>query len=192
MTLTIGDSLPDFSVQAIDGSTVSSADMRGGPCLLAFFRFARCPFCNLRLHRLIQSYGELQVLHPDFRIVAIFDSPLSHLQTSMQRHAPPFIVAADPEHRAYSACAIRYSLWGVIKGMVLRMPTLIKAMAKGYLPTSMRGRMTTMPADFLLDAQGIIRHAHYGRDEGDHCSVTVIKDFVAQQAAHSSSQTVSG
>lgn len=124
--------------------------------------------------------------------MAIFDSPLPHLIASMQQHAPPFTVAADPEHRAYAACAIRYSLWGVIKGMVLRMPTLIKAMAKGYLPTSMRGRMTTMPADFLLDAQGIIRHVHYGRDEGDHCSLAEIKAFVAEHSAHSSSQTVSG
>ena len=41
-------------------------------------------------------------------------------------------------------------------------------MGKGYLPTTIKGSMTTMPADFLIDKNGIIQKAYYGSDEGDH------------------------
>ena len=54
--------------------------------------------------------------------------------------------------------------------MVTRTPTLIKGVLKGHvpLPFAIKGSMTTMPADFLIDANGIIQRAYYGRDEGDH------------------------
>lgn len=181
-TLSAGDAFPIFQLKQLDDSTLDTAALRGHPCLIAFFRFARCPFCNLRLHRLIQAFPELQQQHPDFRIVAIFDSPVDHLRKTADRHQSPFTLCADPGHQAYRACGIRYSWWGVLKGMLLRMPTLLHAMAKGYLPTSIRGRMNTMPADFLIDSQGMIHHAYYGRDEGDHLSLDTIRDFVRQQA----------
>jgi hypothetical protein len=49
------------------------------------------------------------------------------------------------------------------------MPRLLYGMfVKGYVPLVIKGSMTTMPADFLVDKQGIIQVAHYGKDEGDH------------------------
>ena len=45
----------------------------------------------------------------------------------------------------------------MLKGMIIRMPTLVKAMLKGYLPTTIKGSLTTMPADFLVDKEGVIQ-----------------------------------
>lgn len=66
---------------------------------------------------------------------------------------------------------------GVIKGMLLRMPTLFKAMLKGYLPTTFKGRLTTMPADFLINREGEIELAYYAKDEGDHLDFETVKAF---------------
>jgi peroxiredoxin len=44
------------------------------------------------------------------------------------------------------------------------------------------GSMTTMPADFLIDASGAIRLAYYGRDEGDHPPFDAIKRFANQHS----------
>ena len=66
---------------------------------------------------------------------------------------------------------------GVLKGMLLRMPTLIKGMLKGYIPLIIKGSLTTMPADFLIDKNGIIQKAYYGSDEGDHLSFEEVKAF---------------
>jgi hypothetical protein len=69
-----------------------------------------------------------------------------------------------------------------MKGMLLRMPRLLYAMlVKGYVPLTIKGSMTTMPADFLVDAQGVIQTAYYGRDEGDHLPYDKVKAFATNQ-----------
>jgi peroxiredoxin Q/BCP len=68
-----------------------------------------------------------------------------------------------------------------LKGVALRMPTLVKSMLMGYVPTTIKGSMTTMPADFLIDRHGVIQTAHYGNDEGDHLRFELAKAFSLQQ-----------
>lgn len=165
---------PDFKLTAIDGSQFELSSMRGKPLMLSFFRFAACPFCNLRVHELVERFEELG---GQFGIVAIFDSPLDNLQRHAASHRALFPILADPENNTYRAYRIEHSLGGVFKGMVTRMPTLIRGMAKGYFPKTIQGSMTTMPADFLIDEKGIIQFAYYGRDEGDHLSFAQIKAF---------------
>jgi peroxiredoxin Q/BCP len=50
-------------------------------------------------------------------------------------------------------------------------------MFEGYIPTTIKGSMTTTPADFLIDREGIIQVAHCGRDEGDHLPFDAVKEF---------------
>lgn len=142
--------------------------------MLSFFRFAACPFCNLRVHELVERFDELG---GNFGIVAVFDSPLDNLQQHAEDHHAPFPILADEGNDCYQAYGIEHSVAGVVKGMMMRMPTLIKGMAKGYVPTTIKGSMTTMPADFLVDAEGVIHFAHYGRDEGDHLPFAQVKAF---------------
>lgn len=61
--------------------------------------------------------------------------------------------------------------------MVFRLPTLLHGMFKGYIPLVIKGRLTTMPADFLIDRNGVIKTAYYGKDEGDHLSFDLVKAF---------------
>jgi peroxiredoxin Q/BCP len=179
MTRKPGDAVTKISLPALDGSAFDLDSLKGKPFMLSFFRFASCPFCNLRMHELVTRTGEL----PDgFTIVAIFDSPLDNLQRHAGKHEAPFPVLADADNRYYKLYGIRHSLFGVMKGMLLRMPSLLYAMfIKGYMPLTIKGSMTTMPADFLVDAQGIIQTAYYGRDEGDHLPFDKIMDFAQAQ-----------
>lgn len=169
-----GTPAPAISLPAIDGTAFQLSMMHGKPFMLSFFRFATCPFCNLRVHELVKRHYELG---DGFGIVAVFDSPLDHLQKHAAGHHASFPILADPENRYYQVYGIEHSMGGVLKGMVTRMPTLIKGMAKGYVPTSIKGSITTMPADFLIDEAGVIQIAHYGRDEGDHLPFAQVKSF---------------
>ena len=72
---------------------------------------------------------------------------------------------------------IEHSIAGMFKGMILRFPTLVKGMFKGYLPIIIKGSLTTMPADFLINKNGIIQEAYYGTDEGDHLPFEQVKKF---------------
>jgi peroxiredoxin len=96
MTRKPGDAVTHISLPALDGSTFELDSLKGKPFMLSFFRFASCPFCNLRMHELVTRTGEL----PDnFTIVAIFDSPLDNLQRYAGRHDAPFPVLADADNR---------------------------------------------------------------------------------------------
>lgn len=172
-----GEKAGSLKLPSITGNLVDTGTLAGRPYLLSFLRFASCPFCNLRVHELVRRYDEFG---KDFTIVAVFDSPLDNLMHHAAGHHAPFAIVADPDNRCYRAFGVEHSISGVFKGMFLRMPTLLRGMLKGYIPTTIKGSMTTMPADFLIDRAGIIRTAHYGRDEGDHLPFDQIKAFSRQ------------
>lgn len=174
-----GDRMTPFSLPAIDGSIFELDSLRGKRFLLSFLRFASCPFCNLRVHELVTRFKELG---DDFTIVAVFDSPLDNLQRHADRHQAPFPILADEVRACYRTYGIEHSLIGVLKGMFGRMPTLLKGMfVNGYLPLVIKGSLTTMPADFLVDENGIIQTAYYGKDEGDHLSFNRVKAFALRR-----------
>ncbi|MEE9543938.1 MAG: peroxiredoxin-like family protein [Thermodesulfobacteriota bacterium] len=169
-----GDELTRIILPAIDGTEFDTERLKGRPFMLSFFRFAGCPFCNMRIHKLVKRFAEFG---EGFTIVAIFDSPIDNLVFHTRGHKAPFPILADEDNRYYREYGIEHSIGGMLKGMVYRMPTLVGAMGRGYVPTTIKGSMTTMPADFLVDRNGVIQAAHYGGDEGDHLSIEEIKDF---------------
>ena len=60
------------------------------------------------------------------------------------------------------------------------MPVLLYAMiAKGYFPSSIKGNVTTLPADFLVDENGVIESIYYGKDSGDHLPLDQVKGFAS-------------
>jgi hypothetical protein len=59
MRLKTGDLAIPFSVETIEGKTLSLNDLTGKPVLLMFFRYGSCPMCNLRLRDFAQHYVSL-------------------------------------------------------------------------------------------------------------------------------------
>ena len=173
-----GEKATPIKLPAIDGSIFDTGSLVNKPIMLSFFRFAGCPFCNLRMHELVHRFAELG---DDFTIVAVFDSPLDNLVRHASRHNPPFPVLADENNQYYKEYSIERSLSGLLRGIFLRLPTLMKGLLMCYIPTTIQGSMTTMPADFLIDRNGIIQKAYYGNDEGDHLHFEQVKAFSRQQ-----------
>lgn len=90
--LTRGDTTDDFILKSISNSEFSFSTIRGKRCLLSFYRFASCPFCNLRIHELVKRHKELD---DNLLVIAIFDSSVSNLQKHAVRHNAPFAILAD-------------------------------------------------------------------------------------------------
>jgi peroxiredoxin Q/BCP len=174
MRLQVGSNIKEIELPEIDGSIFNSESLKGKPFMLSFLRFASCPFCNLRLNQLVKRFDEFG---NEFTIVAIFDSPLDNLRKHTEGHKAPFPILADESNKYYSEYGIEHSLLGMLKGMFFRMPTLIRGMMKGYIPVRFKGSIITMPADFLIDRDGIIQMAYYGNDEGDHLPFEEVKKF---------------
>lgn len=188
MRRTPGTKVGNIRLPAFDGTPFELDSLRGRRLLLAFFRFASCPFCNLRLHELVTHYHEFG---DRFAVVAIFESSPENLRRFATRHAAPFPVLADERGACYREYGIERSLAGVVRGVLGRLPSLLYALfVKGYLPLRIRGHLTTMPADFLVDEQGLIRTAHYGRDEGDHLPLAAVRAFALGDGSDDRGQRV--
>jgi len=172
--ITSGTKVPYIELPSIDGNIVNTSKQLGRPYMISFFRFASCPFCNLRLHDLVTRVDEFG---DDFTIIAIFDSSLENLQRHATKHRAPFPILADASNKYYQQFSIEHSLLGMLKGIAFRLPRLIKGLAKGYIPLVPNGSMTTMPAEFLINRQGIVETAFYGKDEGDHLPLEQIIEF---------------
>ena len=93
-----GEHAPRVNLTGIGGLAFDTASLVGRRFMLSFFRFASCPFCNLRVHNLVKRFPELG---PGFGIVAIFDSPLDNLERHTSGHSAPFPILADERGEFY-------------------------------------------------------------------------------------------
>ena len=175
MLLKVGDKAPDFELECLDGSVVRLSDYKGKKLFLSFYRFASCPFCNLRVHAISQLYPDIQ---EEMEVLGVFESSLEVLQSFMPRHGAAFKIASDTKAESYKKYGVSHSFIGMLSGMFLRMPTLIKAMLKGYLPLKVDSSLTRMPADFIIDEEGTVLVAYYAKDEGDHLDIEEIRKAV--------------
>ena len=148
----------------------------GRRTLLCFFRDAACPFCNFRIYELTNHHPALSSLGLD--IVAVFTSTPEAVQRFVARKPRPFSVIADPTSHAHETYGIERSLWRKLKGILTRVPTLIK----GLRIVGLAGLNTTnlMPADFLIDEEGNIVEAYYGGDAGDRIPLDRVELFLAR------------
>lgn len=138
------------------------------PVLISFYRFATCPFCNLRL-REIQAFQES---NPEIEMVGVFGSPAEEVKKVIDIHNVTSPLVADTEGKLYREFGIKKSLWGVLKGMIIRMPSLFRAMLLDHIiPKAFHGHFLTMPAEFLIDTHGKVLISFYGKDEGDHINL---------------------
>lgn len=55
MTVQAGDRALPLRLTAINGEEFDIASLAGRPYMLSFFRFASCPFCNMRVHELVKD-----------------------------------------------------------------------------------------------------------------------------------------
>ncbi|MGR9117157.1 MAG: redoxin domain-containing protein [Gammaproteobacteria bacterium] len=176
-TYKTGHLITELSLPALDGNLFTLNQVQGKRYMLSFMRFAACPFCQLRIQQLIGRWHELD---DDFTIIAVFDSSLENLQRYTEKQKAPFPILADEHSIYYHKFAIEQSLPGTLKAMLFRMPTLLYAMLiKRYFPTSIQGKLTTLPADILVDENGLIASIYHGKDSGDHLPFDRVKSFAA-------------
>jgi len=151
----------------------------GRRTLLCFFRDPACPFCNYRIYELTQNHATLAGL--GLEIVTVFNATPEDVKRFVARHPRPFRIAADPSAQAYAAYGIERSTWRKLKGILTRIPTLLK----GLRIVRLAGLDTSnlMPADFLIDEHGVIAETWYGADAGDRIPIERIERFVAREPA---------
>ncbi len=164
-----GDTAPQFTLPAIDGSTFNMADMKGKRVILTFFRFSTCPLCNMRIRRIVQRWNEFS---KDAVMVAVFDAKVGELQKRMKKHDAPFVVVADETYEQFNKNGVKKSFFKFMWGALRSPLTLLQATLRGYVPLTLSiSKLSTIPVDILIDEDGKVVEAHYCKDTADHLSL---------------------
>jgi peroxiredoxin len=175
MRVEIGARAPDFEARTWQGKELRLTDFRGQKLWLAFFRYASCPLCNLRVHHIIE--GHAQWKEAGIEIVAVFQSPASSIDRYVGRQSPPFPIVPDPEERLYATYGLGASMRAFMSPMNLG--RLNAAAMKGYIPGKVEGTMGRIPGDFLVDEEGVLREAYYGKVIADHIPMERVDAFLS-------------
>ena len=174
----IGDKLPDLTGSTLSGKDISLQDYKGKPLILSFYRYAACPFCNLRMHHFIEKYQN-EYAPAGVEVVAVFQSPIKSMSKYISRHDAPFEVVGDPKMKWYKIMGVQTSWIGMAKAAT-NVKDVAEATRLGYLSVDPEGPMNRIPADFLINEKGIVEKTYYGADVNDHIPFAEISCWINQ------------
>jgi peroxiredoxin len=174
MSLQAGQQAPDFHTQDVYGKPVSLTNLRGQPVLLSFMRNAGCPVCNFQVHELLREADSLRA--KNIAVVLVYQSSRENLLQYVSAQSLPFLLVADPDNKLYQRYGIEHGMGKMMKGMFHgAMGKMQKGKKLFASPIRQDGNATTIGADFLLDEQGKIIKAHYGKYLGDHLAPAEVR-----------------
>jgi len=180
MRLVAGTYAPECTFSTLRGTEESLSSLKGAPVWVSFSRFAACPLCNYEIHR-IRGEWENRFKGISFRHLRVMQSPMEKLTEFVATKDPPFDLVADPEMHAYRAFKVERSILKMFTPGSLKVG--LAAAKAGFRPHgTSEGPVTRVPADFLIDGEGVIRVAFYGSHIADHVSLDVVSDFLDRYA----------
>jgi peroxiredoxin len=149
--------------------------MKGKRVILTFFRFSSCPFCNIRINRIVKRWNEFA---DDTVMVGVFNAKSGELIKRMKKHNAPFTIVADESYENFEKNSVVKSfgkfLWGALRSPL----TFMQATLKGYFPLTLSiAKLSIIPVDILIDADGKVAKAHYCKDTADHLSIDELIAF---------------
>ena len=173
MQVKSGDAVVADEWRTITGATVTVPDPEQ-LVHLQFRRFAGCPICNVHLQSVIKRHDEITA--HGIREVVMFQSTPEELDTYVDDL--PFDLVADPDRTLYRRFGVETSVRAVVD------PRSAAPIVKGMMDRSLAGKLRLsagmhrangghlgLPADILIDTDGTVIDAKYGKHAGDQWSV---------------------
>lgn len=166
MKVQVGQIIPSFTVQTIQGSSLTVPESPPKFTHLQFRRFAGCPICNLHLHTFFKSYDQIEAA--GIREVIFFHSSASEMKKYQKDIA--FAAVADPRKTFYAQFGVGRSIWASLHPRSLW--AAVKGMALGKMGLKMENGPLGLPADILIDQKGTVVAAKYGAHADDQWEVS--------------------
>lgn len=163
MKIKQGMTAPQFTAQSWPSGEVSLASLRGKKVWLGFYRYASCPLCKWRIRQIIHEIPSLQAA--GIVPIGVFQSSIEDYDRNYQKIQPNFPMICDPEQKLYMLYGIESSWAKTFKPMVVLRAA--QAALAGFFPMIPDPPAHRVPADFLLDENGIVQVARYGKDVSD-------------------------
>lgn len=147
-----GDPVPEFTLTADDGSTMSGSDLRGGKAVIFFYPAAMTPGCTTEACDFRDAHAAL--LEAGYRIVGISPDPPERNARFRERDRLPFPLLSDPDH----AVAEAFGAWGTKRQYGREYEGLIRStfvvdadgrLERAYRNVRAKGHVARVTADLL-------------------------------------------
>src|SRR5687767_9053200 len=143
MRLESGIAAPTFRLKDVYGRLIDLEDYRSKKILIAFFRHAGCPFCNLRVHTL-QKYRD-ELLGQGLEMIFFFESKESVLRRStFHTEISPIPLISDSAKVWYDTYGLESSGY---KSAVSHLTTFVQ--------TTFRALQAKVPVHTMADGESI-------------------------------------
>lgn len=170
---------PDFDLVDIFDRKIKLSSYRGKKVMIAFFRHAGCPFCNVRVYNLQKRVEEFRA--KNLEMIFFFESTRETLLNhKFHREVNPIPLISDPEKIWYNTYGVENSaLKSAVSHVTSLLQTVVRAKLKGLPVHTMEENesINTIPAEFLVDEKGIVKKVHYARGLNDRMKLELIAQF---------------
>lgn len=171
---------PDFTAKDVNGVKLSLSDYKGKKVLLLFNRNVGCPICNLQYHQLSENAAYFK--QKGVAVLSVYESSVENMKTYLQDETPFQTMIPDPALSLYQLYGIERRgtkiLKGIFKGALNKAKKGNKLFKKKM---KQDGNADRINAGFLMDEEGKVMVAYYGKYLGDHLSIPGIKDLLDKQ-----------
>jgi|GEM_PF-5479891 len=111
-------------------------------------------------------------------IIAVFSASTYDVKEFISKRERPFPVVADENSEAHDSFGLERSKVAKYTSMMRHMWRLIKGMKLIGL-RALKSDSTILPADFIIDQNGLIIDCYYGKTYADRMSINHIKTLLA-------------
>jgi thioredoxin-dependent peroxiredoxin len=164
---------PHFNTRDVYGNELDLRKLRGQKLYLVFERNAGCPVCNLHTHDLLKRSRAFE--SNQVKVVMVYESPDVVMKEYLGENNYPFHFVSDPKNDLYNLYGVERSFLKVFKALFNGIMSRIKKGNKLFTkPMKQDGHMDRIPAEFVINEDGKIKIAHYGKFVGDHLPIDVL------------------
>lgn len=163
-TLTVGQALPELTLEAIDGQRLTTRDLTLKPALWLFYRGNWCPLCMAQIREVAEAYRHLHARGVEVYLIS--PQPQAHTRSLAERFDAPMQFLQDRDNQAAERLGI-LAKGGLPLGMQalgydsdVPMPTVFITAPGGrvvYSDLTDNYRIRPEPAEFIaaLDRAGL-------------------------------------
>lgn len=155
--VTVGDTVPDFSLPNAQGETVRLQQrLAQGPVVLSFYRGGWCPFCNLEFKALHDILPEIREAGAE--LIGVSPELPDVSRQTISQHGLQFEVLSDVGNRVTRDYGLLMKVDEAVRPLYRQLGIDVPA-ANGddsfELP---------LPATYVIDGSGTVRAAHVNKD----------------------------
>jgi thioredoxin-dependent peroxiredoxin len=175
MRLKEGEKAPMFDIEDIYGKHIALKNLKGKKLMISFYRFSECPFCNLRVADLIQHYPDFE--KQGLKMISFWQSTKEEILETVGTQHAPFPLIPDKQKKIYTLYGVENHFmapWKVLLDLALSLRVLFSP----FMKMKIAGEIDLVPADFLINSDGTIYRAYYGKHVGDHLPISEIESFI--------------